>query len=50
MEKEKVVRCTKEDMNEKTKSVLDKLHYEDAEFFHKMVINLAQKKGICIEN
>ena len=36
----------KEEMNAKTKEVLDQLPYEDAELLHKMIINLATRKGV----
>jgi hypothetical protein len=39
----------KEEMNQKTKDILNKLHYEDAEFFHNMALSLAIKKGIPTE-
>jgi predicted Zn-dependent protease with MMP-like domain len=37
---------SKEEMNEKTKEVLDLLPYEDAELMHKLIVNLATRKGI----
>lgn len=37
---------SKEEMNKETRKVLDQLPYEDAELLHKMIINLAIRKGI----
>jgi predicted Zn-dependent protease with MMP-like domain len=40
-----VVVLSKEEMNEKTKMVLDLLPYEDAELMHKVILNLAERRG-----
>lgn len=39
---------SKEEMAQEVSSALKKFYYEDVEFFHKLIVGYAEKKGIKI--